>query len=168
MTDKYIYKTGPNYLFIIFMIIGTALCAFLVNLVWSSGMTVHGTSEKTGRLIILIFIGFFVLFGLVCLFMVIGFKTFYLTQDELILKRPLLLFSQRISLKDMTAFVEKENKIDISRDVFSTRIVSIGHTSTIRISNDKKIMISSIEIWGYNTLMKKINAQIRINKDRHQ
>ncbi len=164
--NNYIYKTKPNYLFILLMIIGVVFCAFIVNLVLSSNMVVHGVSEKTGHLIIIIFICFFALLGLGCLFIVVGFKMFYLTHDELIMSRPFLFYKRSISLLDIGTTSEADASISISRGL-SYKKMNIGHKTTVLLKSGKKIVISSVEIWGYNMLMKKLDMQIRINKDRH-
>lgn len=164
MIDNYIYKTGPNYFFIIFMLVGAGFCAFLVNL-FPSNTVVIGASEKTGHLIVVVFKGFVALFGLLCLFMVIGFKRFYLTQDELIMSRPLLFYKRVIALSDLSNTSEADESISISRG-WSYEKMNVGHKTTLLLKTGKKLEISSLEVLGYNTLIQKIKSEQRINRDR--
>jgi hypothetical protein len=88
----------------------------------------------------------------------------YLTEDELIIKRPLLFIEHKVLLLDIERITEKEDKIDIDPKSFKPDMVTIGHTTSILLKNGKQVKISSIEVWGYKELIKKINTEMRINK----
>ena len=147
-----------------FFILTAAFFGFFGYSMWSSKIDVHGVFEKTGHVIYFIFLGLFTLFSLGCLYMVLGFKICYLTQGELSICRPLFLSKRTISLSDIEGLsAEEEEKIDISRG-FDRNIISIGHSTKIRLKNGKLIDISSLEIWDYNTLIKKLRTELRNKK----
>jgi hypothetical protein len=162
--EDYLFKTRPQYLLIIFSIVSAIASAYIGYIIWQSNKATPRADERTGHIIAMIFSGFFIMFSLVCLYCFSRVEICYLTKDELIISRPLLFFYHKILLSDIERMTEKEDKIDIDQKSFTPDLATIGHTTSIWLKNGKQVKISSIEVWGYKELIKKINTQMRIKK----
>jgi hypothetical protein len=159
--EPYLFKTQPGYICIAVGIIGAGFSSFLAHSMWvSSWNNVQGTDLQTAHIIELIFLGLLVLFSAVCLYLVISFKIIYVTHNELIITRPLFFYKRDILLVDIKTITEEDENISISRG-FSYEKMKIGKKAAVQLKNRKSIKISSIEIWGYNTLIKKLHSELR-------
>jgi len=116
MQTECIYKTKVPYAFIACMIFGVAFFGFLFN---STYHVKQAPGEKidpeTALWIIAGVSSLFAFFAVCCLYGVIGFKIIYLTSDELIIRRPLLMYRRRIYLPDIDQITEKEEIVNLSR-----------------------------------------------------
>ena len=159
--DYYIYKTKPGYFFIFFMIIGGVFSAFIIHLFWP--FFEFGTA--TIKIFVFVSSALFILILGCSIWSIIGFKIFYLTQNELIIVRPFLRYKRHIPLSDIGRMSESDESISV-RGGWSYEKMVIGRKAAYNLSNEKKLTIRSVEIWGYNSLIKKLDTQIRVNKDR--
>jgi len=88
----YLYKTKPNYIFVVFMIIGAGFFIFLSSLAWPF---------KNGNITADVLLVFFGLFAFLFLCFVIGFKIIYLTSTEIIITIPVIFYKRVIMLSDI-------------------------------------------------------------------
>ena len=66
-------------------------------------------------------------------------------------------------LSEIKGMTEKEEKVSGSNNFVYDDRVTIGHNTTLQLKDGRKAGISSIQVWGYNELIKKIHTQIRVN-----
>jgi len=156
MKAAYIYKTNIPYVFIILMAFGAAFSSFMLSLMYpikqASG---QGIDPDIGLWIARCFMLPFIFLALACFYGIIGFKLIYLTSDELIIRRPLLMYRRRIDLTQIDRITEKEENMYSSRGLFDERKIYSGKKATILLTNGNKIKISSIQITGYTELVDK-------------
>ena len=160
-TDNYIYKTKPGFFFIFFMIIGAVFSAFIIHLF----LPFYGSGTVVTNVIVFVSLTFFILIFCCSIWSIIGFKIFYLTGSALIIARPFLFYKRMILLSDIGRMVESEENISVSHGL-SYEKTPIGRKAAYKLSDQRKLIVRSVEIWGYDDLIKKLDTQIRVIKDR--
>jgi len=155
--EEYIYKTKPAWVFLTLMLAVGLFCMWMTYFSWTaSWKSSNGTSEATVFVFKTVFTAFIFIFGSICLSMVLGMKICYLTETELIVKRPLLFFQRVVQRADIRSITEKDSKIDINNKSFSREWVKIGDTAVLLLKTGKKIELSSVNVGGYAELIKKL------------
>jgi len=151
-----IISTKPSIWIILFGILGTLLFGAFALLMWTSEWKMaDDTDYKTGMIIYWSILSLFILFSLGCLSMILGLKTIVLTEDELIIKRPLLMIKRIIPLCNISNIKEVEDNITSSNLSSSINIYN-GHKTVIELNDGKKISYTSIEISDYDQLKRKL------------
>jgi len=109
-----------------------------------------------------------VIFALMCLCCALAFKVFYLAQTELIISRPLLFYKQHILISDIQGITQGDVMIDIdANNPIKHNNISIGNRSTLKLRNGKQVKFSSIEMWGYDRLLKNVYTLMKNSAKRH-
>nr|WP_294792179.1 hypothetical protein [uncultured Mucilaginibacter sp.] len=161
MKAEYIYKTKIPYAFIVFMTLGTAFWGFILYLMYpmkpAPGQDID---DETALWIARGFELIIVFLALCCFYGVIGFKLSYLTSDELVIHRPLLMYRRRVDLIEIDKIMEKKENVNLSHGFFDESRIYSGNKATILLTTGRKIRISSIQIRGYKELIDKIRTQI--------
>jgi hypothetical protein len=166
--NNIILKTKPSLRTIGFGLIGTLFFGALAYSMTSSKWTVaDGTDYKTGILIMWIVLGLFIIFMLACLWSVCNIKTIVLTNDALIIKRPLLLRNKTILIENIKNINERPFKINpkvrgVKYDVYE------GKQITIECIQGKSVTLNSFEIPDFFNLanaLYKLRGGKKINSD---
>ena len=159
------FKTKPGYALICIGIIGLvflgSITCYLLNAIWLTN-----DYQKPKDVIVLIIAGVFLFFTIMNLWLLLNIKIFTLTDDELIISKPILCFNKSIPLAEIMSIRQSDDPINMSRG-FSTTTIYLGKKATIQLANGKKLKFSSIEIRGYEVLIKEINQAIRQLKRNH-
>jgi len=157
MASNVIYKTQPGYIAIGVAVIGTAFSSFLAYLIWS--MNAPTAKDEYVKLFVFFI---FASFALLCFVLGLSLRIFYLTENELIIERPVFFLIRRILVSDIVKITEADQKISVARGLGYDEYLG-GTKATLYLKNGKKIKFESIAVWGYSTLIKKIRTQIRLN-----
>jgi len=164
MEPDYLFKTKPNYFFMFFMVAGAVFFVFMANLLCPlSKLGELPKEDKTSFWVHVTVMFIFFGFSVMCLVLALAFKVIYLTQNEVIVSTPLFFYKRTIMLNEIKGMTEKEEKISASNNLFYDDRTTIGHNTTLQLTDGRKAGISSIQVWGYNELIKKIHTQIRVN-----
>jgi len=156
-SDERVFKTRPAYFFLTLMLAVGLFCVWGAYTFWTSSADANSNTSETATLVIrVIFAGFVLLFGLIALWIVITFKVCYLTDTELIIRRPFVFFRQVVPRADIKNISEKDSEIDINNKGFSRDMVKIGETAVLLLKNGKKLQISSVNVGRYHELIKKL------------
>ncbi len=161
MKGSYIYKTKVPYVFIILMTFSAAFSLFMLSLMSPIKQAPgQGIDVETALWIKWGFMLPFIFMALACIWGFVGFKLIFLTSEELIIRRPLLMYQRRIDLSDIDRITEQEDNLNMSRGVFDECRLYSGKRATILFTSGKKTRISSIQITGYWELIEKTRAQM--------
>jgi hypothetical protein len=152
----YLYKTKPNYVFMVFMIAGAVFFIFLSSL---------SLPVKDNNIAAIVFLILFGLFAMACLSLAIGFKIYYLTQTEIIITIPLVLYKRVILLSDIKSLSDQDVKVDLDPKSFVRKDTLIGHKVIVLLNDEKKIQLSSLQIWKYKDFRKNLRTTL-INNGR--
>ncbi len=121
-----------------------------------------GTDHTTGMVIMWVLLGIFVFFSTACFVLLLSIKTIILTDKNLIIKRPLLLFKLTIPLSNIKNIEDEEFKINSSNGWRTFNVFS-GDQIIIELKNGKKKKLNSFEMSDYYLLTKNLNKHLRSN-----
>jgi len=160
----YLFKTRPAYFFISLYAIIAAVCGVIAFKMLKANFEAKDTGDKTSLIIVVVFAGVFILFGLVCLWCIISLKIFYITEKELIITQPLLFNSSSIPISSIRGISEKDAQVDVDKSPFGQSLITIGQTATLQLQDGKQKRISSLEAGNYHTLIKNLHTRMRNGK----
>jgi hypothetical protein len=143
------------------MFFASIFFAFLANLLVPIMWQIHNPGKNLGYIIGYLCLCAFVVFSIYAFCIAIGYRIVYLTTSELIIHIPVIFYKRTISLNNIKNFSESEEKFSYSKSVFSNKSYTIGHKTIFLLDNGTKATLSSLDMWGYNELIKKIHSQIR-------
>jgi|GEM_PF-3533566 len=157
MKGEYIYTTKVPYWFLLFMAFGTAFFVFLLSLIYPIKIAPgQDISPKTASWIAAGFSAPFAFLAICCFYGVVGFKLIYLTSDELIIRRPLLMYRRIIDLTEIDKITEKAENVKFSHGLLDESRLYSGKKAIILLTSGRKIRISSLQITEYTELIDKI------------
>lgn len=154
-------KTSISYRTVLYGVVGSVFFGtfayLLITLEWSAA---KGTDPETAQVMAWVFRALFIFFALCSLFSAFNTKTFQLTNDELVIIRPLLLTKSVLPLSTIRRLSEEEFKINPATG--SSRInVYEGKQLIIEFANSKKIKMNSYEVAEYSEFRNKLSALVR-------
>jgi len=148
-TINYTYKTRPNYVFMVFMLLGAGFFIFLNSLVWPV-KSYNGTA-----LIVPVISG---LFALLCLYLAVGFKIIYLTPTEIIITIPVVFYKRTLLMSDIKTLNDKDVTMDLNSKGFTPMETQIGNKIIVVMNDGKQIQLSSLQIGGYREFRKNLHS----------
>ena len=157
-----LYKATPNYFFVFVMAIGVFFSMVFAWKIWPERIDVQGVSRSTGYIVITVLTAISFALSVLCFMLIICSKVIYLTTDSIIITMPLVFYKRVIMLNEVKYMVENDERINMSNNTFSRNLMTIGHNTTLELTDGKKVNISSLQVWRYDELIKKIKAQRRI------
>ena len=122
-----------------------------------------GTDYTIGMIIMWIILGVFLFFSTSCFLWLLSLKTISLTDKNLIIKRPLLMFKVTIPLSNIKSMINGDYQINTSYKWTDFNVFS-GDQTIIELRSGKKIKFNSFEISDYNVLTKNLNKILRLKK----
>lgn len=154
-------QTSISYRTVLYGLVGSVFFGtfayLLITLEWS---VAKGTDPETVQVVAWGFRAFFIFFALWSLFSAFNTKTFQLTNDELVISRPLLLTKTSLPLSNIRRLSEDEFKINPSSG--GSRInVYEGKQLLIEFANSKKIKMNSYEVAEYSEFRNRLSALTR-------
>ncbi len=158
MEEKYIFRTRPAYFFLGFSLIVAAFCIWGTFAFWEASFEPSGDTSQTTILVIrIIFTAVILAFGLSFLWIVVTLKICYLTDQELIISRPILFTKLVLPRSEIINISEADSKIDLNaKNLNRPDWFKIGDTATLLLKNGKKIQLSSVNVGRYRELIKKL------------
>jgi hypothetical protein len=156
-------KTKPSIKTIGFGLVGTLFFGALAYLLIKAKMEVHGVDYNTGMTIKWVFIGVFIFFSIGSLFSALNIKTVVLTNNNLIIKRPLFLLKTIIPLSNIKSISEGPLKIKTSYRYRNYNIYD-GQQITIEFFSGKTIKLNSYEISDFTVLTIRLNKYLSNNR----
>ncbi|HEY2580505.1 MAG TPA: hypothetical protein VGI43_01785 [Mucilaginibacter sp.] len=166
-----LFKTNPGYVMIVIGVLGSIFFDFwFFSMTTAKGMP-SGVDQSAGKIIFIIFECIFLLFCLGCFLMALSFRIFTLTQNQLIIKRPLLFYNRTIYLADIDRIKEVDAPIRVENNTIfpSDRdIIYNGRRVTLELKSGKKIKISSLETGSYKTFRHQLIMQVGKVKTGHK
>jgi hypothetical protein len=159
--EKIILKCRPSILFLITEPLGTIVFGWFGYLMIRMYLTGHVSFPIGGGIvsetIFWIFFGIFFAIAFYCLACLIGARTIIVTDENFIIKRPLLLFKQNIPLNSIETIEEKPYKSSIMyvspyRFGLDTLGTYNGTKVIIGLNNSKKIKLKSEYFSGFEKL----------------
>lgn len=166
ITDTpYIVKTKPGYASICTGIIGFIffglIALYLINTKWISNEDPQKTNFITS-----ILTGTFLIFSFASLLLLLNLRILTLTETKLIISKPLLFYTKSISLTQIKSIRQSDDPVKVSRGFTTTTIYS-GKKATIELLNGGKVKFNSLEVNGYEVLIRKINETVRYLRFNH-
>jgi len=159
-----ILTTRPSFKTIGFGLVGTmffgAFAYLMLTLKWT---VAEGTDYKTGMVAMWVIFGIFIFFSTASFLTILGLKVIVLTDKNLIIKRPLLLFRLTIPLINIKSIIEKDYQINTRHD-FTDYNVFNGEKIIIELKNNKKVKFTSFEISDYYALTKQLRKHLHDNR----
>jgi len=147
----YLYKTKPNYIFIMFMMMGAGFFIVLSSLTWPI---------KSDNIVAVSIMVIFCFFALLCISLVIGFKVYYLTQTQIIITIPVILYKRTVLLSDVKNLSDKDVAVDLDNKSFVPDKTTIGHKVIVLLNDGNRLQFSSLEIWKYREFRKNLRSTL--------
>lgn len=154
----YLYKTKPNYIFIVLMVAGAGFSIFLSSLAWPA---------KEGNITADIFLLLFCLFALLCLSLAIASKIIYLTATEIIITVPVFFYKRILLLSEIKSLNDKKVMVNIDSKSFTPKLTQIGNKVIVIMKDGKEIQLSSLQIWNYREFRKNLRLALVSNGSKH-
>lgn len=156
-----ILTTKPSKEVIFISIIGTLFFgAFTYGLISNKWNVDSDTNFDMGMVIMWIITLAFIFFTFGCFSLLIFIKTICLTDQNLIIKRPLLLYKQIIPLKQIKRISEQDYKVNPSNRGVRLNVYN-GFQCNIELLSGKIIKFNSFEIPEYYELKYHIQNGIK-------
>lgn len=172
-TYSYIFKTKPGLGILVIGVSASIGFGFLDYGLAFSKWDFNNVSHITGYAIQFSFIAIVTLMLGSGLWTIIGFKLYWLTDEELFVIRPLIFSRRVIELSDIVKVYNEDYTIKISdnKKLFEKdkdRLeVYRGRKVIILLKNGKKLELTSLEVSGYKELSTQINKQLQNLRKQH-
>jgi hypothetical protein len=164
--NNYIFKTKPGLRLLILGVVGSTGFGFFDYILAFSKWDFSDTGQIAGHLIQYSFVAVITAIFITGLWLIIGFKQYILTENELIVERPLIFTCQIIQLSDIQKVYSEDytmkvadNKNPFEKDKNQLEVYH-GRKVTILLKNQKKLQLTSFEVSGCQLLAKEINKQL--------
>ncbi len=164
-SDKYIFKTSPTVKLFMVGIIGGAFFGWIDYVMLSSKWNLNNINHLLGYLITFCMFGIFTLGVCVSLWVMIGFKQHHLTENELIITRPLLFTRRIVQITDIEVVSGEDYEINVADkykgffDETNKTSVYTGRKITLKLKGGEQLELKSFEIQGCQKLADEIKKQ---------
>jgi hypothetical protein len=166
-----LFKSKPGYVRIIIGILGSIFFGFLIHLMYVSKLIDKSAGVSIANTIGVLFLSFFCFFAVGLAWMALSCRIFELTESELIINHPFLLFKSQIFLADIEKLNEgdyKLNMVDNHSLTLETTAIYNGRKITLNLKNGKQIKLDSFEVGGYKSLVVNLKKQLLNIKNHHK
>jgi hypothetical protein len=155
------FTAMPSVKIIVYGVLGAlffgAFSYLCLTLKWTAA---DDSSPQTILIFKWVFTGLFLFFTFYSLIVLISFKTVSITNDQLIIRRPLLLLRKAILIQDIVKAIEENFSINTTHR-WSEYYIYSGVKSVIELRNGSKVKINSFEISNYPAFVSVLRKQIK-------
>ncbi len=139
---------NPSLFQVALGIIGILFSTSIAFLIHTNGVS---DNDDTNRMASKIIISIFCCFALLCLYLLLVTKKIILTNDQLIIKYPLLFTTKKIDIEEIKKVRIEKYDIKHSQNFSETEIYK-GTKIIVEFFELKKIVITSLEVSNYKNL----------------
>ena len=160
METKEIIRTKINLIQLGVFFLATSFFGYLAIVVLNSNViAIDGSDENDSQFVKWILFVLFICFSISCLYNILSFKIYSLTQKYLIVNQPLLLLKKVFPIETIDNIIEINTKMNMSRGLQNVASYR-GKVTIIKLLNGEKIKFDSSTINNYSEFKKHLSERI--------